>query len=164
MTMTATSSSGTPVGSFLWDERGHLFQSITTVDGQSLTEQNFYDAVGRRYAKTVTGSGSTTPYSYQYDGLNVVQTQSGSSGFGSLVGVDLDELFMLNYGSAQDSVLRDALGSTVGLTDTTQAVTDLYSYEPYGASTHNFGTNANPYQFAARENDFNNLHFMRNQR
>ncbi len=100
----------------------------------------------------------TTPYSYQYEGLNVVQTQSGSSGFGSLVGVDLDELFMLNYGSAQDSVLRDALGSVVGLTDTTQTVTDLCGY----ATTHNFGTKANPYQFAIRENDFNNLYFMRN--
>jgi len=149
-------------GAFTYDERGHLQQSITTVNGQSLTEQNFYDAVGRRYAKTVTGSGSTTPYSYQYDGLNVVLTQSGSSGFGSLVGLDLDELFMLNYGFAQDSVLRDALGSTVGLTDTTQTVTDLYSYEPYGATMHNFGTNANPYQFSGRENDFNNLYFMRN--
>jgi RHS repeat-associated protein len=59
-------------------------------------------------------------------------------------------------------VLKDALGSTVGLTGPTQTVTGLYSYEPYGASTHTYGTSINGYLFAGQPYDFNNLYFMRN--
>ncbi len=58
-------------------------------------------------------------------------------------------------------MLKDALGSVVGLTNSSQALTDTYSYDPYGATTH-YGTSINGLLFAGQPYDNNNLYFMRN--
>ena len=80
-----------------------------------------------------------------------------------LLGLGLDELFQLNFnGTLQSSVLKDPLGSVVGLSGSSKTITDRYQYEPYGASTHTSGTSLNNYQFAGQANDFNNLYYMRN--
>ena len=45
-------------GTFSYDPRGNLQQSYTLVNGQPVTQDNSYDAFGRRYGTTVTtGSG-----------------------------------------------------------------------------------------------------------
>jgi hypothetical protein len=85
------------LGGFSWDERGHLEQSSTTVSGQTVGQTNFYDALGRRNALTQTIGSQTNPGSYVYDGLNVALAYNGSVGVGSLLGLDPDELFMLNF-------------------------------------------------------------------
>ena len=49
------------VGTFMWDERGHVYQSSTLVGGQAVTQTNYYDALGRRYeVSQQTGSGDYT--------------------------------------------------------------------------------------------------------
>lgn len=105
---------------------------------------------------------SPSPIDYVYDGLNVALAYNGSTSVSSLLGLDLDELYLENLGGVQSSLLKDALGSTVALTGTTQTVTDTYSYEPYGGATHTFGTSINGYLFAGQAYDFTNLYFMRN--
>jgi len=59
------------------------------------------------------------------------------------------------------SFLRDALGSTVALTDNTGALNIQYTYQPFGATTASGPANANPYQFTGRENDATGLHYYR---
>jgi hypothetical protein len=67
-------SGGCPTcyGTFSYDPRGNLYQSYTLVAGQWVTQNDSYDAFGRRYGITVTTGSGTTPLSYMYDGLNVV--------------------------------------------------------------------------------------------
>ena len=121
---------------FSYDARGHLQESVTLVSGQWVTQDNSYDALGRRYGTSQTTGGGTIPISYMYDGLNVVLAYNGSSSIASLLGLGLDELYLENIGGVQSSVLKDALGSVVGLSNSSKNLTDTYSYEPYGASTH----------------------------
>jgi len=92
--------------------------------------------------------------------LNVVLAYNGSSSIASLLGLDLDELYLENISGVQSSVLKDALGSVMGLTNSGPNLTDTYSYEPYGASTHT-GTSVNGQLFAGQTYDFNNLYYMR---
>lgn len=53
------------------------------------------------------------------------------------------------------------LGHTVALTDRTGAVKTSYAYEPYGNTTASGEANANPAQYAGRENDGTGLYYYR---
>ena len=65
------------VGTFMWDERDHLYQSSTLVGGQAVTQTNYYDALGRRYeVSQQTGSGDYT-LGYVDDGSNVALAYNG---------------------------------------------------------------------------------------
>ena len=125
-----------------------------------VTQTNCYDALGRPYeVSQQAGSGNST-LGYVDDGSNVALAYNGSTSIGSLLGLGLVELFQLNFnGTLQSSVLKDPLGSVVGLSGSAKTITDLYQYEPYGASTHTSGTSLNNYQFAGQANDFNNLYY-----
>ena len=61
------------------------------VNGQWVTQDNSYDAFGRRYATTVTNGSGTTPISYAYDGRNTLLGYNASASPGSLLGLGLDE-------------------------------------------------------------------------
>ena len=157
-------SGGCPTcyGTFSYDPRGNLYQSYTLVAGQWVTQNDSYDAFGRRYGISVTTGSGTTPLSYMYDGLNVVMAYNGSASIASLLGLGLDELYFENIAGVQSSVLNDALGSVVALTNSSKALTDSYTYDPYGATTTHSGTSLNTQQFAGQAYDFNsNLYNMR---
>jgi hypothetical protein len=47
----------------------------------------------------------------------------------------------------------DAIGSVVGLTDSTGVLTDTYSYEVFGNVGARTGTNAQPYQYLGNAYD-----------
>ena len=57
--------------------------------------------------------------------------------------------------------MRDPLGSTIALTDSTGALNTQYTYQPFGATIASGPANANPYQFTGRENDGTGLYFYR---
>lgn len=59
------------------------------------------------------------------------------------------------------SFLRDALGSTIALTDSAGALSTQYTYQPFGATTVSGPANTNPYQFTGRESDGTGLYFYR---
>jgi RHS repeat-associated protein len=150
------------VGSFAYDARGHLAQTI--VAGPTTTDYG-YDAFGRRI---MLATSSGTQY-FLYDGFNKVQDQPFPSGpkIDSLAGLGLDEDFMWGASEpptyAGDSLLKDALGSTLALTDPSGNVLEYDSYEPYGNLTVLAGSyQGSDFQFTGRElNPADGLYYMR---
>jgi RHS repeat-associated protein len=140
----------------LWDARNHL----TGIAG-AVAASFLYDAMGRRMSKTI--AGSTTQF--LYDRLNPVQELDGASPpnvtANVLTGLGIDEYFSRTDSSGAMSFLRDALGSTVALTDSTGALGTQYTYQPFGATTVSGPANANPYQYTGREADGTGLYFYR---
>jgi RHS repeat-associated protein len=57
--------------------------------------------------------------------------------------------------------LKDALGSTVALVDSSGAIQTTYSYDPFGNTTISGAINANAFQYTGRENEGNGLYFYR---
>ena len=149
-----------PCPQFSYDARGHLQQAGTG----AATVDFSYDALGRRY-QVVTAFTNIT---YQYDDLNIAETWfNGLTGQAStyLGGLGLDELFSFTFlngtTNTTDSLLRDPLNSAVAVTDSSQALQDQYTYDPYGNTSDSGGSSANPFQFTGRENDGNGLYYMR---
>ena len=138
---------------FTWDARGQL-TAMTTPEGPASFQ---YDALGRRRSKTVSG----TQTGFFYDGLQIVQELSaGSVTANVLAGLGLDEHVSRTTPAGTRTLLTDALGSTVALTDDAGAVQTEYTYEPYGASTET-GADDSSLQYTGRENDLTGLYYYR---
>jgi RHS repeat-associated protein len=94
---------------------------------------------------------------YLYDGSNPVLVGNDMM----LQGLGLDDHFARINSSGATGFLTDALGSTLGLTDSSGAVTASYSYGPYGNVTRT-GSDDTPFQYTGRENDgAANLYYYR---
>ena len=91
-----------------------------------------YDALGRRVSKT-TSSGSTQFY---YDGVNAIEERDGTTVLRQFVfGDKPDEVLVMDRYQptvARFHYLRDALGSVIGLTDSTGTLKEGYLYDAYG--------------------------------
>ena len=88
---------------------------------------------------------ASTSFKYSTLGLMSQTDGSGTTFFtrdntGLLVGERLP-------GGSRFYSLYDGLGNVVGLTDSTGAVVNTYSYEPYGKIASTAGTTANPWRF-----------------
>jgi RHS repeat-associated protein len=117
-----------------------------------------YDPFGRRTRKTI--SGQTTDVLYDWD--NPVQELSGGVVLANLLtGLGIDEYFTRTDGSGRRTLLGDALGSILALTDDTGVVQTSYTYEPFGQTTVSGQGNANPFQYTGRENDGTGLYYYR---
>jgi RHS repeat-associated protein len=57
--------------------------------------------------------------------------------------------------------LADGLGSVVALTDTNQAITTEYDYQPFGVTTNTGAANKNTFKFTGREDDGTGLYYYR---
>jgi RHS repeat-associated protein len=145
---------------YTWNVRNQLIQISNT---QGVVATFSYDALGRRQGKTVNGTASY----YVYDGANVVEqlaVPNGTIQAAYLTGLRIDETIAVQTGSdaaAQTaSLLTDALGSTVRLTDGSGAKLVDYTYDPYGNTTAD-ATVLNPFQYTGRENDGTGLYYYR---
>jgi RHS repeat-associated protein len=156
-----------PGNEFSYDELGHLQQWVAN----PYTVDYSYDALGRRYEKN---GGGLTASCYVYDGLNVAATTAcypAGTIYSYLTGTGLDELFLVNDGSSNESFLRDPLDSTIALTDSSgTTILDQTTYDAYGNTTDSVPLQASPFEFTGRENDttsistgyyYSNLYFMR---
>jgi RHS repeat-associated protein len=144
---------GDGVNTFTWDARDRL----TSISG-GVAATFAYDPFGRRTRKAI--SGQTTDYLYDWD--NPVQELSGGVVLANLLtGLGIDEYFTRTDGSGRRSLLGDALGSILALTDDAGVVQTSYTYEPFGATTVSGQSNANPLQYTARENDGTGLYYYR---
>lgn len=144
---------GDGLNTYVWNARNQLVQ----VQQNGLTiVQYAYDATGRRIAKTI--NGVTT--SLLYDNANVIQETQGTTVNPMLTGLGVDEYFARNEGATRSYFLTDALGSTVGLTDSGATLFQRYQYDPYGNVTP-IGSATNPYQYTGRENDGMGLYYYR---
>jgi YD repeat-containing protein len=101
---------GDGTNTYAWDARNHL-SAISGAASASFV----YDAFGRRMSKTI--AGNTTQF--LYDGFNPAQELSGGSSpsvnANLLTGLAVDEYFARTDASGTSALLADALGSTIGL-------------------------------------------------
>src|SRR5437867_11432485 len=84
----------------------------------------------------------------------------GVSAVTLLTGLGIDEYLTRTDATGTRTLLTDALGSTVALTDPAEAVQSEYTYEPFGAVTET-GTDTNSFQYTGRENDRTGLYYYR---
>lgn len=116
-----------------------------------------YDPYGRRVAKTVSG----TTKNYLYDRANIVQELSGGSVLSNWLTGRTDEIFTGTDSTGTANFLKDALGSTLALTNSSGSYIAQYAYEPFGNPTVTSGSSTNEFQYAGRENDGTGLLFNR---
>jgi RHS repeat-associated protein len=114
----------------------------------------------RRIISKIVGSTTTQ---FIYDGFNPVQLLNGSSPPGVianlLTGLKIDEYFVTSAGGGLN-FMSDALGSTVGLVNSSGAIVGSLTYQPFGKSTAS-GSATTAFQFTGRENDSTGLDFYR---
>jgi len=99
---------------YTWNARNQL---VGLSGGATASFQ--YDGLGRRRGKTV-GATSTN---FLYDGLTAVQELAGTTPTANLLtGLGLDETFARTDGVGTSTLLVDALGSTLGLANSSGTV------------------------------------------
>jgi hypothetical protein len=118
---------------------GHMFtwnarNQVATLNGASLQ----YDAFGRRI-KNLAGTA------FLYNGANAVQELSGSTVVANLVNGGIDEVFTRTDPSGAFAPLKDALGSTIALVDSSGNVRTSYTYDPFGSTSVTGSSNANEF-------------------
>jgi RHS repeat-associated protein len=144
----------TNAASYTWNERNQLASAAAGTGSSSFG----YDALGRRVSRT--SGGVTTQY--LYDGLNVARELSTAGNAELLSGLGVDDWFGRTQSSATVAMLRDALGSTIGLVNAGGAIATSYGYEPFGATAASGAASSNSCQFTGREQDPTGLYYLRN--
>jgi RHS repeat-associated protein len=140
---------------YAWNER-NLLGTATSGAG---TSSYLYDALGRRAAQEV---GSTTITHNVYDGLNIAEQQGSAGTSDMMTGLGLDDFFARTDPSGTYAMMRDALGSTIGLVNSSGAIATPYTYGPFGQQAAQQGQqSSNPFQYTGRETDPTGLDFMR---
>jgi RHS repeat-associated protein len=140
------------ISEYKWDAQGQLAE----ISGGAAAVFA-YDPFGRRIARTTDGTTTKA----LYDGSNTVQETTGSSTANLLTGPFPDEAFARTTSSGTESLLTDALGSTVALAGAGGKTETTYTYDPFGATTQEGASSENPYQYAGRENDRDGLYYNR---
>jgi RHS repeat-associated protein len=137
-----TLTEGGNTTAFTWDARDRLI----ALSGPAGSGTRSYDARGRRISQGTDGLTTI----YQYDGQDIVTEALAGSSTGYLHGPQSDEPLIRN---GTDYYLRDALGSTIALSDPTGSLTTGYTYDPFGRSQADGPASPNPFQFTGREHD-----------
>lgn len=144
---------GDAINTFTWNARNQL----TQVSASGTPFASFqYDGFGRRQAKII--SGLTTQF--LYDHMNVVQ-EITSTKTNLLTGLRTDQIFTRTDASGARGFLTDALGSTLGLTDSTGNIQTQYAYAPFGSTVVSGSASTNSFQYTGRENEGTGLYYYR---
>jgi RHS repeat-associated protein len=134
---------------YKWNARGQLAE-ITGAIKAAFT----YSPFGQRVSKTI--SGTTTKL--LEDGRNVVQETQGSATTNLLTGLAPDKVYARTTSKATETLLTDALNSTIGIAGSTGKVETTYTYDPFGATTEEGTASENPFQYTGSENDGDGLY------
>jgi RHS repeat-associated protein len=86
---------------------------------------------------------------------------SRTESIGILSGLWLDDWFASTDSTGSVALLRNALGSTIALVNSSGSIATQDSYEPFGKTAISGSATTNPYAFAGRELDTSGLYFMR---
>ena len=120
---------------------------LTKVTTPTQTIEYSYDAQDHRIAKIVEGTTTTylvdpnTPYA------RVIHESRDN-------GTEIDYSYGLRLlGDGEHTFLTDALGSTRALVDSSGALTDTYTYTPYGKLSSHEGTSENSFLFTGEQYD-----------
>jgi len=128
---------------YSYDAKNRLIKVQTPTD----TIEYNYDANDNRIAKTTTNGTTTylidtnTPYAQV-----ITESKENGTKIGYTYGNDL-----LHNGT--HFYLTDALGSTRGLVDSSEKLTDSYSYTPYGELSEHNGTSENSFLYTGEQLD-----------
>jgi RHS repeat-associated protein len=141
------------VNTYTWNARNQL----VSMTGPGLSASFQYDAFGRRISKTVNGAS----VSLLYDRGNIVQEKVGGAVSANLLNGGIDEIFTRSDSSGTSNFVKDALGSTLALTDSAGTVQTEYSYEPFGKTTTSGATSSNASKYTGREDDGIGLYYYR---
>src|SRR5579885_1715244 len=144
----------TNAASYTWNERNQLASAAAGTGSSGFA----YDGLGRRVSRT--SGGVTTQY--LYDGLNVARELSTAGNAELLSGLGVDDWFGRTQSSATVAMLRDALGSTIGLVNAGGAIATSYGYEPFGATAASGAASSDSHRFTGREQDPTGLYYLRN--
>ena len=123
-----TDSNGTTL--YSWNARNQL----VGISGPSVNASFVYDGLGRREAKTINGSLTE----FLSDGVNPVQETSGAAVLANILpGLGIDEFLTRTdvIAGITSSIVIDALGSTVALTDPAGSIQSEYTCESFGRTT-----------------------------
>ena len=140
----------------------NALNQLIGVTGPSGTTNYTYNALGQRVASTT--NGQTTQYLNDPSGLGTAVGEY--SGSGALIADYTYGLGLTSQVTAAGSYYYDfdALGSTVGLTNSSGSYVDSYSYLPFGGSLSSATAVANPFQFVGASSvvtETSGLLFMR---
>ena len=113
-----------------------------------------YDANGRR---TLNAAGNNL----FYDGADVTQELSGGTPLANRVVGGTDEFFTRTDSGGTYTPITDALGSVLGLADSSGNLVTQYTYDPFGNTTSTGAASSNTSQYTGRENDGNGLYYYR---
>jgi RHS repeat-associated protein len=141
-----TDSTGTT--QYAWDFENRLRQ-VTLPSGMIVSYK--YDALGRRIQRTPSTGVSTN---FVYDGQDVIKDiNSDGSTVEYLNGLGVDNKLRLTDSRLAGPLyfVRDHLGSTTGLTNSTGALVSQISYDSFGNA--NTGTSLTRYRYTGRECD-----------
>ncbi|HKY26732.1 MAG TPA: RHS repeat-associated core domain-containing protein [Pyrinomonadaceae bacterium] len=138
---------------YTWDARNQL----SSINGPGLTASFQYDAFGRRTLRTINGNST----GYLYDGADAVQELAGGTPVANLILGGVDEVFSRSDAAGSRSFMTDGLGSTLGLADSSGALTAEFTYDPFGSTTASGTPGNNSAQFTGRENDATGLYYYR---
>ena len=145
---------GNGADTYVWNARNQLAQ---IKQGTWVIASFSYDPLGRRVDTNL--NGATT--GYLYDGLNAVLETHGNTATSILNELAVDERFARTDTSGRTDFLTDALNSTIGLTNSSGALVEQYTYDPYGNTTASSSAFNNTFQYTGRENDGTGLYFYR---
>jgi RHS repeat-associated protein len=143
---------GDGANTYTWNARNQL----ASING-SVSATFSYDAFGRRTSKSINGAAT----GYLYDGSNIVQEQAGGAATANMLSAGVDEVFTRSDAAGSWNVLRDGLGSTLALADSSGAVQSEYSYDAFGGTASTGQTSSNTSQYTGRENDGTGLYYYR---
>jgi RHS repeat-associated protein len=140
--------------SYQWDVRNRL----TAISSPSFNASFKYDPFGRRIEKTIDGK----TINYLYDRWDIMQEiENGTVTTNYLRSLKIDETFGITRDDSTYYYLRDALGSTIALTDQSRNIAAEYYYDPFGKTETSNSNIYNPFQYTGRENDGNGLTYYR---
>ena len=128
-------------------------------DCSALTASFKYDALGRRFEKTT----NNRTIQYLYDRMDIAEEiESGAVGASYIRTLNIDEpLARIKADGTLRYYQRDALGSVIALTDSTEAIKTQYVYDPFGSTTVIGEGSDNPFQYTGRESDGTGLIYYR---
>lgn len=137
-----TTSTGTT--SYTYDFENQLVQAVTPTETVSYD----YDSLGRRISKTT----STATTWFLHDGFQVLLEKGATEGVQAIYtfGIGIDEMLVMQRGSADYFYTEDGLRSVTNLTDSEQSVVETYTYDVYG-KPGTMSLVGNPYLYTSRE-------------
>jgi RHS repeat-associated protein len=106
-------------------------------------------------------TGATTKF--LYDGIDPIRELNASNTptANLVTGLGVDEIFSRTHALGTETILTDALGSTLALSDSTGVVNTSYTYEPYGKTTKSGAATTNSFGYTGREDDGTGLYYYR---